>query len=351
MKTRIKYGLLLFFVCGTAWGCEWGIRTDVDEDADATDVPGDRIDSVETPPDALPDPDAGDPDIAPDADAGDPDGADPDAPPDTPDVIEDEVSPLCGNGSLDGSEECDDGPDNSDTEPDACRTDCTLPGCGDGVTDSGEECDDGAANSDTDPDACRTDCRSPICGDGVTDSGEDCDDASGFCTDCSLVLPSGWIECTDSAGNTAFLFILTIPGNRPWADFRDQCVSEIEAYSPEDFEFYGLAVFSDEDIWDCIEPSLNDFADYFVGLAQDTTAGDYSEPDGGWYWTAYNGTDWVSVAPFDPDNGFLDGSFDNGGGGGSVECGRITNFLGNWEFSDYSCTASTGWDGICMIQF
>ncbi|TFH23136.1 MAG: hypothetical protein E4H03_06880, partial [Myxococcales bacterium] len=50
--------------------------------------------------------------------------------------------------------------------------------CGDGVVDEnlGEECDDAGANSDTIPDACRTDCTLPTCGDGVTDTGEQCDD-------------------------------------------------------------------------------------------------------------------------------------------------------------------------------
>ena len=47
---------------------------------------------------------------------------------------------------------------NSNTEPGACRENCTLPFCGDGVMDPGEECDDGANNSDTEPDACRTNC-------------------------------------------------------------------------------------------------------------------------------------------------------------------------------------------------
>jgi len=51
--------------------------------------------------------------------------------------------PFCGDGFVDPGEECDDGAGNSDTEPDACRTDCTLPSCGDGVADParGEECD------------------------------------------------------------------------------------------------------------------------------------------------------------------------------------------------------------------
>ncbi len=87
--------------------------------------------------------------------------------------------PQCGNGFVEMSELCDDGPNNSDTTPDACRTDCTLPRCGDGVTDTGEECDDGAANNNA-PDACRTDCTLPACGDGILDSGEECDDGNTF---------------------------------------------------------------------------------------------------------------------------------------------------------------------------
>lgn len=53
------------------------------------------------------------------------------------------------------SEECDDGGANSDTAPDACRTDCRLPSCGDGVTDTGEDCDDG---NFVDGDGCDPDC-------------------------------------------------------------------------------------------------------------------------------------------------------------------------------------------------
>lgn len=54
-----------------------------------------------------------------------------------------ETTTTCGDGILDVGEECDDGINNSDVIPDACRTDCTLPECGDGVVDLGEECDDG----------------------------------------------------------------------------------------------------------------------------------------------------------------------------------------------------------------
>lgn len=85
----------------------------------------------------------------------------------------------------DPGEECDTGPQNDDTESNACREDCTLPLCGDFVVDweFGEECDQGSGNSSTLPDRCRENCALPACGDGVTDTGEDCDGTAG----CSLL--------------------------------------------------------------------------------------------------------------------------------------------------------------------
>lgn len=118
---------------------------------------------------------------------------------------------ICGDGVPSSSEECDDGENNSNTRPNACRLNCVQAHCGDGVTDEGEtcdagpingtaasgcsssctanpcgdgvrngdeECDDGVANSDVTPDACRTSCRLPICGDGVIDAMEECDDGA-----------------------------------------------------------------------------------------------------------------------------------------------------------------------------
>ncbi len=87
------------------------------------------------------------------------------------------LSEFCGDGELQGNEECDDGDDNSDTHADACRIDCTDPGCGDGVPDTGEECDDG--NTD-DSDGCSNTCTftAGVCGNGVIDAGEECDDGN-----------------------------------------------------------------------------------------------------------------------------------------------------------------------------
>ncbi len=61
---------------------------------------------------------------------------------------------VCGDGVIAGDEECDDGRDNSDVEPDACRTDCRVAYCGDGVIDALELCDDGNDDPADTCDAC-----------------------------------------------------------------------------------------------------------------------------------------------------------------------------------------------------
>ncbi|MCP3872032.1 MAG: DUF4215 domain-containing protein [Desulfobacteraceae bacterium] len=111
--------------------------------------------------------------------------------------------PRCGNGKKEGAEECDDGANNSDTRPNACRTNCTRGRCGDFTVDNGEECDDGNKNSDKIPGACRTNCKRANCGDGVLDvsEGEKCDDGNSDpydgCHECQeCVLPKDNLTIT-----------------------------------------------------------------------------------------------------------------------------------------------------------
>jgi hypothetical protein len=94
----------------------------------------------------------------------------------------------CGDGQLDPGEVCDDAAANSDLMQGACRTNCQPARCGDGVTDPGEACDQGIANSDRVPDACRTSCSLHRCGDGVVDSDESCDGTAGCPDSCTAAV-------------------------------------------------------------------------------------------------------------------------------------------------------------------
>ena len=82
------------------------------------------------------------------------------------DGVDDIVGPDPVTG-INDDEECDDGTNNSDTDPDACRTNCKNPSCGDGVTDTGELCDEGNQNG---AGSCTATCST--CSNGVCDANE-----------------------------------------------------------------------------------------------------------------------------------------------------------------------------------
>ncbi len=98
----------------------------------------------------------------------------------------------CGDGIVDPHEECDDGPANSDTRPNACRTSCRRAYCGDGVPDRWEACDDGNANP---CDGCAH-CAIGEC-DGIVQAGEECDDCNTDNGDDCVGCPGRLARCGD----------------------------------------------------------------------------------------------------------------------------------------------------------
>jgi cysteine-rich repeat protein len=132
------------------------VRKDTAPDSrPAADIP---IDSPPPPtPDAAPDQAIDLPPPPPDAAPDLPVEAPRDLPADPgadrgPDAAVDLPPAICGNGSLQAPEVCDDG---NAVDDDGCSNDCTLPRCGDGITQVGEQCDDG---NDSDDDRCTTAC-------------------------------------------------------------------------------------------------------------------------------------------------------------------------------------------------
>lgn len=110
---------------------------------------------------------------------------------------------TCGDGYvLAGIEECDDG---NTSNTDACVGVCQLATCGDGFIQAGvEACDDG---NDNEADGCTSMCLPSTCGDGVVQGGEQCDDGntdtSDACPACQLAycgdghIQAGLEECDD----------------------------------------------------------------------------------------------------------------------------------------------------------
>ncbi len=86
----------------------------------------------------------------------------------------------CGNGTVEGDEECDLGDDNDDAGQ--CTSACMIAACGDGFVYAGfEECDDGNTSN---TDACVQGCKVASCGDGFVQQGvEPCDDGNDVETD------------------------------------------------------------------------------------------------------------------------------------------------------------------------
>ena len=155
--------------------------------------------------------------------------------------------PVCGDGTVDPDEECDDGPANADDA--ACTADCKTNICGDGLVLAGtEECDDGNTDdtddcvtgcklafcgdtfvqmglemcddgNDVDDDACSNACVMASCGDGVVQMGEACDDSNTDDTDDCTTL------CQVAACGDGFLQAgveMCDDGN---ADDTDDCVA------------------------------------------------------------------------------------------------------------------------------
>lgn len=122
---------------------------------------------------------------------------------DSTDSSETGPDPVCGDGVVEGDEQCDDG---NTFDNDACKSDCTPAICGDGIIQVGvENCDD---SNMLDGDGCSAVCITEGCGDAIVQGEEQCDDGNGVtgddCTNlCTIaacgdaILHEGVEQCDD----------------------------------------------------------------------------------------------------------------------------------------------------------
>lgn len=101
--------------------------------------------------------------------------------------------PVCGDGFIEGDEECDHGTKGAVGD---CTADCKLNTCGDGMVGGREECDSTPGCSDA--------CTLPTCGNESLDPNEECDGNDFGGLDCSSFgLGAGALQCSDCEITTA----------------------------------------------------------------------------------------------------------------------------------------------------
>lgn len=104
------------------------------------------------------------------------------------------VSSICGNGTVEGGEGCDDA---NAVDGDGCDSNCTVTACGNGVVTAGEQCDDGnLANGDCCSSTCLAEADGTSCSDARFCNGADTCSA-GACTQHAGDPCAGGAECND----------------------------------------------------------------------------------------------------------------------------------------------------------
>jgi len=126
------------------------------------------------------------------------------------------VEPVCGNGTVEGDEDCDDMGESA-----TCNADCTSAECGDGLLNvtAGEDCDGAVANGTCDACLATCDVNYDDCNVDLVADGCEADlTTNATCGTCANACTTG--ECTDQGGETGFVCLLAranvYPGTTAW---------------------------------------------------------------------------------------------------------------------------------------
>jgi uncharacterized repeat protein (TIGR03806 family) len=179
--------------------------------------------------------------------------------------------PFCGDGVVNGTEECDDG---NGVAGDGCAPDCTLEYCGDLVLTPPETCE--PPNTDLCNAICMT--RAPLCGDGFLTPPEQCEDGNTIDGDgCSATCTT---EITDLTSVGTIIASVPFPlggGNHDLEVIRDGDKPPLG--TTDDSRQY--------DSWDAIDPATEDWIGYSFAMEHTFNRVVFQEGNefinGGWF--------------------------------------------------------------------
>ena len=147
----------------------------------------------------------------------------------------------CGNGIVEGDEQCDDG---NDDDLDECTHLCRPPACGDGIVQKGEDCDDG--NQDN-TDDCTNACFAAACGDGFVQTDEECDDGNQSNEDACLnncdeaICGDGYIDANNEVCDDGFNdgnYDGCMPGCTKLGPYcGDKIITKVDLNAPKSYEY------------------------------------------------------------------------------------------------------------------
>ena len=225
---------------------------------------------------------------------------------------------VCGNGNVEGDEECDDG---NTENTDECLNTCILAFCGDGfIRDGVEECDDGNLNN---MDACLSSCVSATCGDGfIYPDLEECDDGNfangdGCESDCTITKRTVFLTSTTHTGNLGGLdganaicnqlaAAAELPGTyKAW-------ISDDTSSPSESFTHHGQFVLVDGSL---IAESWADLTDYAILNPINVDENGSTIPFTDIVWTNTNGDGSLYIYGVTCSNWTTDSSEESGTGG------------------------------------